>query len=81
MYYTPGQKLSAQVRQWSRTVRKVANKLTINEQKATKDLTCFCVSGKGQSLTAATLDGDIRIMPFPTIKRLVEDDQDVPPVI
>jgi hypothetical protein len=30
-----------------------------NEQKATKDLACFCVSGKGQSFIVATFDWDV----------------------
>jgi hypothetical protein len=64
----PGQRLSAQVRQWSRTFRKVVNTITIKEQKATNDLICFCVPGKDQSLTATSLDGGARTMPFPTIK-------------
>jgi hypothetical protein len=38
-------------------------------KKATKDLTCFVFSGKGQSFTAATFDWDVRTLPLPTIKQ------------
>ncbi len=68
MYYSPGQRLSAQVRQWGRTVRTVVNKLPINEQEATKYFICFCVLGKDQSLTAATFEVDVRMLPFLAIK-------------
>jgi hypothetical protein len=39
---------------------------TIKKQQ--KDLTCFPVSGKGQSFSAATFDWDVRTLPLPTMK-------------
>jgi hypothetical protein len=39
-----------------------------NEQKATKDLTCFCVSGKGQPFIDANFDWDVRTLPLPTMQ-------------
>ena len=42
--------------------------LRVNGQKATEDLTCFCVFGKCQSFTTASFDEDVRIMPLSTIK-------------
>jgi len=46
------------------------NNVTIEKRtKATKELICFCVSGKGQSYTAPTFDEYMgTIIPLPTIK-------------
>ncbi len=38
-------------------------------KKPQKDLIFIYVSGKGQSFIVATLDGDVRALPFPTIKQ------------